>query len=175
MVLRTLVPLVVLGAVGACTTYHDQLARGQRAFEQSDHDRTLAILRDLEPDLNRLTAPEQAQYAYLRGMSDYRVGYKPDARHWLAVARAYEDRSPGVLPADWKTRTSEALDDLNGIVYSQGISALPTARGSDSDDTTKELSATGPKEPSAEAKDAKKDRGRANKSAPSSDSKSDSK
>ncbi|MBX3206263.1 MAG: hypothetical protein KF764_14420 [Labilithrix sp.] len=132
-----LVTVLVLASAlsaAACTTYRDQLARGQLAFEQNDHDRTLAILRDLEPDLKRLTPPEQASYAYLRGMSDYRIGYKADARHWLSVARAHEESSPGVLPADWKARTNETLDQLNDLVFSQGTSALPTSRGSDSDD-----------------------------------------
>lgn len=115
-------------AVGGCTTYRDQLARGQRAFELNEHDRTLAILRDLEPDVKRLSLPEQAEYAYLRGMTDYRVGYKPDARHWLSLAKAYEDNSPGVLPADWKLRINEALDEMNGVVYSGGIGALATTR-----------------------------------------------
>jgi len=112
----------------ACTTYRDQLSRGQRAFELNEHDRTLAILRDLEPDVRHLTVPEQAEYAYLRGMTDYRVGYKPDARHWLSIAKAYEDNSPGVLPADWKLRTNEALDEMNGVVYSAGLSTLTTSR-----------------------------------------------
>lgn len=124
--------VVLLSLLAAsCTTYRDQLARGQRAFELDDHDRTLAILRDLEPDVKRLTLPEQAQYAYLRGMTDYRIGYKADARHWLAIAKAHEDNSPGLLPADWKTRTNEALEELNEVVYSGGASALTTARTDD--------------------------------------------
>lgn len=114
-------------AVSSCATYRDQLGRGHRAFEASDHDHTLAILRNLEPDMGRLSIPEQAEYAYLRGMTDYRIGYKADARHWLAIARAHEDRSPGVLAADWKARVSVALDELNGLVYSEGTSALTTS------------------------------------------------
>jgi hypothetical protein len=121
---------MAIGTSG-CATYRDQLARSQRAFEVNEHDRTLAILRDLEPDVLRLSTAEQAEYAYLRGITDYRIGYKPDARHWLSVAKAHEDNSPGMLPADWKARVNEALDDLNGVVYSQGTSALSTARQSD--------------------------------------------
>ncbi|MBX3196778.1 MAG: hypothetical protein KF850_00170 [Labilithrix sp.] len=119
--------VLALGA-GACTTYRDQLARGQHAFDQNEHDRALAILRDLEPDTKRLTPAEQASYAYLRGMSDYRIGYRSDARHWLSVAKAHEERSPGVLPADWKARATEALDHLNGLVYAEGAGALTTSR-----------------------------------------------
>ena len=127
---RALVLLAALLA-SACSTYRDQLARGQQAFGQNEHDRALAILRDLEPDMTHLTLPEQASYAYLRGMSDYRIGYKADARHWLALAKAHEDRSPGVLPADWKARTNQALEELNNVVYTQGTSALSTSREHD--------------------------------------------
>jgi hypothetical protein len=126
------VAVVLLSLLAAsCTTYRDQLARGQRAFELNDHDRTLAILRDLEPDVHRLTLPEQAQYAYLRGITDFRIGYKADARHWLAIAKAHEDNSPGLLPVDWRARTNEALEVLNEAVYSEGTSALTTARTDD--------------------------------------------
>ncbi|OJY24986.1 MAG: hypothetical protein BGO98_08220 [Myxococcales bacterium 68-20] len=160
---RWFVTIGVLAALGtgACTTYRDQLARGQRAFEQNDHDRTLAILRDLEPDMKRLTMPEQAEYAYLRGMTDYRIGYKSDARHWLSVARTYEERSPGVLPVDWKTRTNEALDELNAVVFSEGTEGLTTSRRSELDDA-KELA----------AKDAKKGRHDGSKDAPTESSSS---
>lgn len=156
--------LVMLGS--ACSTYRDQLARGQRAFEQNDHDRTLAILRDLEPEMKRLSVPEQASYAYLRGMSDYRIGYRADARHWLSLAKAYEDHSPGVLPADWKTRTNEALDELNGVVYAHGTSALSTSRQSQGDALEKDIaggraadgeSVPAPSGAKPESRDAKKD------------------
>jgi len=123
--------LFALVTLGGCTTYRDQLARGQRAFELNEHDRTIAILRDLEPDMKRLTVPEQAEYAYLRGMTDYRVGYRADARHWLAITKAYEDNSPGVLPADWKVRVNDALEELNGVVFTEGTQSLTTRRNGD--------------------------------------------
>lgn len=126
--MRVALFVVLLTSLVGCTTYRDQLSRGQRSFELSEHDRTLAILRDLEPDRRHLTFPEQAEYAYLRGMTDYRVGYKADARYWLSLAKAYEDNSPGVLPADWKLRVNEALDELNGVVYAGGVGALTTSR-----------------------------------------------
>lgn len=117
------VALVASFALG-CHTYRDELVRSQRAFEQSDYDRTLALLRDLERDVPRLEPAEQAEYAYLRGMADYRIGYRTDARHWLAIARAYDDATPGVLPVDWKARSKEALDEMNKVVYDEGVPAL---------------------------------------------------
>src|SRR5450631_2434909 len=82
----------------ACATYQDDLARSQKAFEQNQHERALAILRALEPDTSQLSPPDRAQYAYLRGMTDYRIGYRSDARHWLSVARSIETAVPNALP-----------------------------------------------------------------------------
>jgi hypothetical protein len=112
-----------------CATYRDQLARSEQAYEKKEHDRALALLRDLERDFDRLSPPEQAEYAYLRGMADYDIGYRADARHWLAVAAAMDEHSPGMLTAEWKNRVQHALGDLNGIVWVQGVSGLPTQRG----------------------------------------------
>lgn len=119
-----LVAVLASASVAACATYRDQLVRSQAAFERNEYDRTLALLRDLEPDMTRLATPEQAQYAYLRGMADYRIGHRSDARHWLNLARAYDETSPGILPADWKARTVEALDELDGAVQEGGYAAL---------------------------------------------------
>jgi hypothetical protein len=121
-----------LACLAACTTYSDQLARSQQAFDKNEHERTLGLLRGLETDENRLSRPEQARYAYLRGMTDFRVGHHADARHWLALASVHEDAAPGTLPADWRTRMVEALEELNAVVYREGIVALATRKPGDS-------------------------------------------
>lgn len=118
--LLALLSFVLLG----CSTYRDQLSRSERAFEQNEPDKTLALLRDLEPNFQRLTPTEQATYAYIRGMTDYNVGYKADARHWLSVANAYEQVTPGALPGERKTKTLATLQELNDIVYLKGASEL---------------------------------------------------
>jgi hypothetical protein len=107
-----------LGALsGACATYSSSLAHGQRAFEDGDLERALAILRTLEIDLDRLSLAERTQYAYLRGTIDYRMGYRADARHWLALAGALETQTPGGLPPAWADRMQASLTDLNEEVY----------------------------------------------------------
>ena len=112
----------------ACPTYRDDLQRGQTAFEQNNHERALALFRALEMDLSHLSFEERAHYMYLRGMTDYRIGYRADARHWLLLARAMEGETPGVLPKEWRTRTDEALTELNEIVYTRGVDALTNTR-----------------------------------------------
>lgn len=123
-----LVAIALSSASLACTTYRDQLVRSQRSFEQNDHERTLGLLRALEPDVHRLSTQEQAQYAYFRGMTDYRIGHRVDGRHWLAIAKAYEDAAPGTLPTDWRARANDALDEMNTVVQTEGLDALAVPR-----------------------------------------------
>jgi hypothetical protein len=111
-------------ALAACTTYQDDLARGQKAFETHDYERSLAIFRPLETDLSALSPVDQAHYAYLRGMTDYRIGFRADARHWLAIARTLEQETPGVLLPDWKQRMTDALTEMNESVYTTGVASL---------------------------------------------------
>jgi hypothetical protein len=124
--MRSLV--VALLVLAGCSTYRDDLARGQTAFEQNNHERALALFRALEPDTNQLSTQERGHYAYLRGMTDYRIGYRADARHWLLVARAIEGETPGTLPTDWRTRLNEALGELNEQVYKEGFASLTNTR-----------------------------------------------
>lgn len=117
--------VAALPGVAGCDTYRDELARSQRAFEHADYERALAIFRALEPDVSgHFSLQEQAQYAYLRGMTDYRVGYKVDARHWLALAHAIDASRTGLLPKDWKARIKDTLGELNEQVYAAGIENL---------------------------------------------------
>ena len=138
------VSAVVLAAgLSACATYQEDLSRSQRAFDASEHERALAILRALEPDTGRLSTSDQAHYAYLRGMTDYRIGYRVDARHWLGVAAAIEQQTPGSIPPESVTRLNEALKEMNEAVYTSGVEALSndisaanTAKGKTSDEDT---------------------------------------
>jgi hypothetical protein len=128
--MRSLAASVLLACVLAafgCATYQDDLVRGERAFEGSEHERALAIFRVLEPDLGRLSEAERARYAYLRGMTDVRIGYKAEARHWLSLGEALEQRTPGSLPPDWTKRLAETLKGLNEEVYASGIEGLTNA------------------------------------------------
>lgn len=121
-------------AASGCNTYRDQLVRAQHTFENNEHERTLTLLKELERDVTKLSTPEQAEYAYLRGMTDYRVGFRSDARHWLSIAKTYEDTSPGMLPTDFKARMTAALDELNNVVYEEGYGTLAQSRKPGEDD-----------------------------------------
>lgn len=128
--------LALLGSVlFGCATYRQDLERAQKHYEENQYEKALALFRVLEPDIDSLSDAEQAKYAYLRGMTDYRLaglslaanvpggvadpkrGYRDNARHWLAVAAAIEKNTPGGLTGDEKKRLEDALTDLNKDVY----------------------------------------------------------
>ena len=128
----TVACLAGLLAVAACSGASGSLIRGQRAFEQGEHDRALAIFRDLEPDLGRLSRIERTHYAYWRGMTDYRLGDKTDARHWLALAQALEKEAPGGLESEWAARMNQSLGELNEDVYA-AVEDQATDKGTSAD------------------------------------------
>jgi hypothetical protein len=110
--------------LAGCTTYRDELVRAQGAYDANEHEMALAIERAIEPNAPYLRPAERTRYFYLRGMTDFRIGYRGEARHYLAIARAMEEENPGALPADWKNRLTETLSTLNTEVYSSGLASL---------------------------------------------------
>lgn len=96
----------------ACAGYGDALARGQRYYEDNQYERALALWRDLDRRQASFAPAERTRYAYFRGMTDYRLGYRDDARHWLAIAKARDGTVGGVLGAAWHERLEGALVDL---------------------------------------------------------------
>jgi hypothetical protein len=145
---------VVAPLVSGCATYHDDLVRAEHAFETNQHEQALAIFRTLENDTGHFDTSEKARYFYLRGMTDYRIGYKADARHWLLLANAVETQTPGTLPDDWKQRMTEAVATLNTQVYDDGIESLGSSKQNVGDGAATSSDTPAAKDP---AKDSTKD------------------
>src|SRR5262245_48825822 len=119
----------------SCATYEQDLNRASEHYNRNQFESALALFRVLEPDLDSFSAAEQARYAYLRGMTDYRLsglspqgtgvsdprqGYRDNARHWLAIAAAIEKKTPGGLTPEEKQRLDETMADLNRDVFGGG-------------------------------------------------------
>ena len=132
----------MLGAFAStgCATYRQDLERARAHYDKNEYEPALALLRVLEYDLDSFNDAELAQYAYSRGMTDYRLAslvttassvadpkqaYRSNARHWLAFAHAVEDKTPGGLTGEEKQRLDEALVDLNRDVYGGGEPTAP--------------------------------------------------
>jgi hypothetical protein len=103
--------LALLLATG-CNGERAALLRGQAYYEDNQYERALALWRSLERRESQLRPGDFARYAYLRGMTDYRLGFHADARHWLALAKVTEQQRPGGLDRAWLPRLDGALADL---------------------------------------------------------------
>ena len=112
--------LTVALCTAACATYREDLNRGQRMYEENQYEHALALWRGLEDDTDSLSWNDQARYAYLRGMTDYRLGFRADSRHWLAIAKATEQAHAGGLSVEWRERMEQSLTDLNQDQYGGG-------------------------------------------------------
>jgi hypothetical protein len=139
-----------------CATYRQDLDRARHHYEDNQYEAALALFRVLEPDLDSLSPAEQTQYAYLRGMTDYRLAsiaqpgsnvkdpkqdFRNNARHWLSVAAAIEKQSPGGMADEEKQRLTDAMTDLNHDVYGGADTA---------EEASTATPATKPKKPPAE-------------------------
>jgi hypothetical protein len=100
--------LLLTAPLVGCATYTDELNRGQAHYQANDYERALAVFRMLETDGDSFGPPDRARYAYLHGMTAYRISQRPEARHWLALARYAENKHPGALDPSWKARLDEA-------------------------------------------------------------------
>jgi hypothetical protein len=123
-----LIALILVGVMG-CATYRDDLARGQNYYNLSQYDNALSVWRILERDWDSLEPGEQARYAYFRGMTDYRMGYRADARHWLAISKAVNEKHPGGLDSSALNQLEQVLGPLNEAVYSAGPPTSAVAAG----------------------------------------------
>jgi hypothetical protein len=131
-VLRIGLVSLLLAVVG-CSTYRSELQRGQRYYEENKYETALALWRDLEADQGSLEKSERVRYAYLRGMTDFRLGYRPDARYWLGLAQAGEKLTPSSLGVDEKERLGKTLNELNEEVYGTGAGVASESKAGQRD------------------------------------------
>lgn len=106
-----------MSLIWGCQNYSDQLQRAQSYYERNQYELALAVVRNLESDQDSLTQVEAVRYCYVRGMTDYRLGYKSDARYWLGLAKASLKHAPSALQADEAERVNETLDELNRPIF----------------------------------------------------------
>ncbi|MCS6901965.1 MAG: hypothetical protein RMJ98_20295 [Myxococcales bacterium] len=128
--LTTILGLIFASLLSACATYQTELNQGIKYYESNEHEKSLAIFRVLEPDIDSLKPDERARYYYYRGMTDYRLNNEKydvsaDARHWLSLAAVSEADFPNSLTNRQISLMCEALGELNRKAYNQAASDAP--------------------------------------------------
>lgn len=116
--------------LSGCQNYGHQLQRGQGYYERNEYEMALAVFRHLESDQGALTSNELVRYAYLRGMTDFRLGYHQDARYWLGLASANQERAQSALAGDESQRLAQTLASLHAPIYGIADESLTSALGS---------------------------------------------
>lgn len=137
-----LAPAVAVCLFAGCTTWRDELERGQTYYAENQFENAMAMWRAVEPHEVDLAAPERVRYAFHRGMTDYRLGFKDHARHWLAVARSMEAANAGSLDRPAKELLTRTLADLEAEFHgtkdplaSSRSTAVETRRSAPGDST----------------------------------------
>jgi hypothetical protein len=112
-----------------CATHEQELLRAEQHYGHDEHELALATLRALEPDWTALSMRDRARYAYLRGMTGYRSGFKADARHWLLIASQIDRENPGALYQAERTTADEKIAELNEVVWAGDVLPSDEAPG----------------------------------------------
>jgi hypothetical protein len=111
----------LLSPLAACATFEQDLQRSEDHFQHDEYEKALANLRALEPDWTSFGTRDQARYCYLRGMTDARLGFPSDARHWLAVAQQIDKEHPGALLEKERKSLDDRLDKLNAVIWAGDV------------------------------------------------------
>jgi hypothetical protein len=119
------IALAVLAATlgSACATYSQDLERVRRHYDRSEFPASLALLRALGDDQAGLSERERVEYAYLRGMTDYRLAaaspsgptrdaFRQYAADYLSRASKLDAATPTALSAGQKERMRQTLAAL---------------------------------------------------------------
>jgi hypothetical protein len=154
MRIASLALLASLVTVAGCATYETQLQRSEEHFTHDEHEFALANLRQLDADWTSFDVRDQARYCYLRGMTDYRIGFKADARHWLAVAMEIDKDHPGALVPSERSLVNDKLAELNAVVWAGDVLQIEEAPGQHK---PKKVETTGAPEDDTSPKPKKKD------------------
>ena len=104
--------LAIGGAVVGCAALSDDMARAETSYDQARYEDALVWLADLEDDAPSMDLSMRARYYYLRGMTEYRLGHRADALHYLAVAREVVGDDGAGLRPEWRQIMDRTLTEL---------------------------------------------------------------
>lgn len=99
-------------SLGACGAASAELRRAEQSYEQARYENALSWLADLEPNAPTLNQEERARYFYVRGMTEYRLGHRPEALYYLAVAREISGEDGDGLREEQRDLMTRTLAEL---------------------------------------------------------------
>lgn len=102
--------IALFASAAACAATTRDLGRATTEFDDARYETTLHWLGEL--DLAGMTAAEKSTYAYLRGMSEVRLGKRDEGLHWLRMARAFSGDAGAGLRDEWRPVLDRTLTEL---------------------------------------------------------------
>lgn len=103
--------LLLLGA--GCAQLSDEMFMAETAYEQARYEESDVWLEDLERDVADMGVDMRARFYFLRGMTEYRLGRRNGALHYLALARETAgEEGRGSLREDWVAQMDRTLLEL---------------------------------------------------------------
>ncbi len=111
--------LLVLAFGGGCAALSDDMRRAETSYETARYEDALVWLTDLEDDAPSMDLEMRARFYYLRGMTEYRLGHRAYALHYLAVAREVAGDGGAGLRPEWRQIMDRTLEELTprGMSY----------------------------------------------------------
>ena len=145
-----LVPVAVALAVGGCAALRDDMQRAEASYDAARYEDALIWFRDLEDDAPAMDTSMRVRYYYLRGMTEYRLGHRLAALHYLAVAREIAGEDDVGLRPEWRQLMDRTLAELTP----RGMTHRPPEEGADD---AGQAATAGGESPEAEAEEADAD------------------
>ena len=104
---------LALATTLGCAGLSDDLRHARRSYAAAAYEDALTWLVAVEADIPAATRAHQATWHYLRGMTEYRLGHRREARHYLALAHVIVgDRGVGLQP-QWRRTLALTLAELS--------------------------------------------------------------
>lgn len=105
--------LILLGsALCSCASLHDDMERAQGSFELAQYEDSVVWLDDLEKQTPDMDQEMRAKFYYLRGMAAFRLGNRPDALHYLALAREVAGPRNQGLRTEWASNMRRTIAEI---------------------------------------------------------------
>lgn len=114
-----------------CNTYQDQLSRAEQHYQNARYEAALANLEDLEFHTTSLSRVDRVRYDVVRGMTHLRLEQRPDARHWLALAREEAQGQPGALSEQSRNNVEQTIAQLDPLGPPAGAGDAGASGGDD--------------------------------------------
>lgn len=119
--------ILALSLVAGCAALSDDMRRAEQSYEAARYEDALVWLTDLEDDAPGMDLEMRARFYYLRGMTEYRLGHRTFALHYLAVAREITGDGGAGLRPEWRQIMDRTLEELTP----RGMTHRPPEEGSD--------------------------------------------